>query len=420
MTNDKRLREAYQRLFPTLQRAREEARAALVSILGGLEDGQLVRAYLASSRTKSSESVAAKLERKDAGHDEMLDAVRDLIGMRTVCNNVEDVYRILDAIAAAERFEITSVEDYIKDPQPSGYRAIHINTWFTPSGSQEGIPCEIQVRTLAQDTWSHLTHHDIYKRDAPSELQSYALELSSLLADVDEAASHLRDEARRPAAADAPPALTGIESLGAISLVFQRAFSRSAPDYLVRSAVDWAREYGLKRLDALDSLLQSIDFISEISEEYQGSAGWEPTDEQVFEIGIAAAAKGPAEAQRVAAARGAAERREIESIWRREVLSELPSTFDELVEWAAGDPESGSLGLSEDLFDALGALGECALCGVGIIDELAFVEAVVEHYGLEKDPDGRLSEALMSAGYETGDWEIPSLCGYHGYQMSRD
>lgn len=218
--------------------------------------------------------------------------------------------------------------------------------------------------------------------------------MSSLLADVDEAASHLRDEARRPAAADAPPSLTDIESPGAVALVFQRAFNRSAPDYLVRSAGDWAREYGLKRLDALDSLLQSEDFISEISEEFRGSAGWEPTDEQVFEIEIAAAAKGPAEAKRVAAARGAAERREIESIWRREILSELPSTFDELVERTAGDPESGSLGLSEDLFDALGALGECALCGVGIIDEVTFVDAAVQHYGLEEDPDGRLSDAL--------------------------
>ena len=420
MTNGERSRDEYGRLLPSLRRAREEAQAAFVSILGSLEEGQLVRAQLVGSRIKSRQSVQAKLERKGARSDQLLDAVGDLLGFRIVCNNVEDVYRIQDAVAAAERFEVVGIEDFIKDPRPSGYRALHVNLQFTPSGHSVSLPCELQVYTVVQHAWANLTHYDIYKQDTPPDLLNRAQRLSSLLSVADEMASDLRAEARRPVAAGSQPSLTDGSTAESFALIFQRAFQRPAPDYVVRTAEIAANEHDLRRLDALDSALQSEEFRHDIPAVFEDSAGWEPSDEMLFEIGIVAAAKGVTEARQFAIARGVAERREIESIWRREVLSELPPTFEELVGEAAGDPRSGDLGLSDELFRALGALGECAWCGEGIVDEEAFVEAVLEHYGLDEDPNGRLTDVLLNAGYETGDWDNPSLCGYHGYLSAKD
>ena len=421
MSNDPESPEdEYLRLLPSLRRARTEARAALVSILGGLEEGQLVRAYLAGDRIKGRESVAAKLGRKGARADQMLEAVGDLIGFRVVCNNIEDVDRIRAAVVAAERFQIVDVENYIENPQPSGYRALHVNVRFTPTGTTESFPTEIQVCTVAQHAWATLTHYDIYKQDAPLDLRNHAQRLASLLRVADEMATDLREEARRPVPAARDTVLGGSPTGDSFALIFERAFGNPAPDYVARSAEILADENGLRRLDGLDAVLQSEEFRSDVSDAFEDSAGWRPSDETLFEIGIIAAAKDVAEAKRIAVARGAAERLEIESIWRREVLSELPPTFDELVEMAAGDPQSGDLSLSRELFEAAGALHECALCGTDIIDDEAFVEAALEHYGLDEDPDGRLTDVLLQAGYETGFWDNPSFCGYHGYQLSRD
>ena len=301
MTDDPRLRDAYQRLLPTLQRAREEAQAALVSILGGLGGGQLVRAYLADGRIKSFASVADKLERKKIGPNQLLDAVGDLIGFRIVCNNVEDVYRINDAVVAADRFDIVGIEDYIETAQLSGYRALHIDTRFAPTGSSEGLPCEIQMRTAAQDAWARLTHHDIFKQDAPPYLRNYALRLSSLLSVVDDMAFDLRGEARRPAASEQPSSLEDPPTPSSIAFIFNRAFGKPAPDYLARLADGWVKENGLHRLDTLDALLQCDGFRSEISAVFQASAGWSPSDDVVFEIGVVAATKGRIEAKRMAA-----------------------------------------------------------------------------------------------------------------------
>ena len=88
-----------------------------------------MRAELRSIRIKGLASIERKARAKGWQPDEALHSCSDLVGARVVCNNVEDVYRFAELLRgrlriASDAFE---VQDYIKTPNPGGYRALHIN-----------------------------------------------------------------------------------------------------------------------------------------------------------------------------------------------------------------------------------------------------------------------------------------------------
>ena len=68
------------------------------------------------SRVKSSESIAAKLQRK--GSPVTLEAaardINDIAGVRVVCNYIDDVYRVAGMLERQEDLEIVKRQDYIK------------------------------------------------------------------------------------------------------------------------------------------------------------------------------------------------------------------------------------------------------------------------------------------------------------------
>jgi putative GTP pyrophosphokinase len=98
------------------------------------------------------------------------DVVSDLIGARVVCWFIDDYYGILDYIQATKQFLVRplSLEDYIKDPKSSGYRAIHILADVSYDRVKtfmkrrtvvaDRMICEIQIRTKFQDAWGEFTH----------------------------------------------------------------------------------------------------------------------------------------------------------------------------------------------------------------------------------------------------------------------
>jgi hypothetical protein len=71
--------------------------------------------------------------------------------------------------------------------------------------------------------------------------------------------------------------------------------------------------------------------------------------------------------------------------------------------------------------EALGATGECGICGTTIVQPYAFAEAAVEHYGV---PDGGYDERIVAAvdksSAETGGWGDGSLCAYHYERAAKD
>ena len=146
------------------------------------------------ARVKSLDSFLKKLERKNYPQFYYpTEVVSDLIGARVISWFIDDCYGMLDCIKSSKHFIVKkdSVEDFIKNPKPSGYRSIHLLTDVTYDSikrvgqkvdiSSESITCEIQIRTKLQDAWGDVTHEFHYKaKEMGIENKDY----EDLLADI--------------------------------------------------------------------------------------------------------------------------------------------------------------------------------------------------------------------------------------------
>jgi ppGpp synthetase/RelA/SpoT-type nucleotidyltranferase len=411
-------------LLPILERCREEGRAVLVTLLGQIGSSQLVRARIGEARVKSLESIKRKAARNGWSESETLENVTDLVGYRVVCNNIEDAQRIRDAVTGSDRFDHTNeiVQNFIQNPQPTGYRAIHINLTYNVIGTNDATPvkCEIQTRTLAQDTWARLAHHDLYKEgeSLPAHIHRSAVRLASLLSVADDIAQDLREEASTRLPAIAPP--DDQITPEALSFVYERVSGTGAPDYLVRYVIQRCSEVGLHRLDHLDRTANDAELRRRIAVAYQESTHWELSDEAWFELAVDVASQGIDEAEKRAQQRGREERADIEAIALRETESELPESFEELPEAFALEKGDIDVSLLYSVASMWDAMKRCDLCGAPIIDVDRFVEEALDYYDLDEDPDGALGRWLVDCGVETGDFDNPSLCSYHGWVMRQE
>jgi len=411
MVTDSDVDQQYSALRPTLERCKQEVHAILVGLIGSMGAGQLIRAHLSEPRIKSLASVKAKITRQSLSGPNPLDQIDDLVGFRVVCNNLEDLPRIRDLILSSSRFKLKSEQDYVKNPQPSGYRALHLTVVFEVTGpTVTPVTCEIQIRTLAQDMWAELAHYDLYKHDdvMPGHIVTSSQRISQLLSLADQHAQDIREQVARP--------LVGIpgEQLepGPLAFIYKRVFGSDPPDYLVRYVLNRCQEVGCFRLDAIDRALGDDEAISKLRAAYEEASGWAADDEYVFELCPELAVLGLEETIEGAAQLGREHRAEVDSIARSEVLSELPDTFAEFTQ----DMPS----LDYDLADVMDALGECSICGAPIVDVDALVEGILEQYGEDEDVDNRIAMAVWDSGIETGDEGDSSLCSYHGYILSKE
>ena len=410
MVTDEELERQYNAIKPALERCQREVYAILVGLIGSMGAGQLIRARLSEPRMKSLPSARAKIARQSLGAANPLEKIDDLVGFRIVCNNLEDLRRIRDLLLSSSRFVLTEEQDYIVNPQPSGYRALHLTVVFEVTGpTVTPVTCEIQIRTLAQDMWAELSHYDLYKHDnvVPAHIMTSSQRLSQLLSLGDQQAQDIREQVARP--------LVGIpgEQLepGPLALIYRRAFGSDPAEYLVRYVLNRCQEVGCHRLDSIDRALGDEQSIGRIRAAYEEASGWDADDDYVFILCPELAVLGLEETVTKAAELGRDHRAEVDSIVRNEVLSELPDTFDEFIQ----DMPS----LDYDMAKIMGALTECSICGAPIIDVDGLVEALLDHYGEDEDVDNQIAAAIQDSEYETGD-DDSSLCSYHGYVMSRD
>ncbi|CAH1706324.1 GTP pyrophosphokinase YwaC [Lactobacillus delbrueckii subsp. delbrueckii] len=154
--------------------------------------GQKLYEYL-KGRVKGEESMTQKCERKGLPltPESALIENRDAIGLRIVCNFIDDIYTCIDLLKKQNNFKIINEKDYITDAKPNGYRSYHlIIEVVTPfedvHGNKPGTYyVEIQLRTIAMDTWASLEHEMNYKHDIKNperiskELKRVADELAS-------------------------------------------------------------------------------------------------------------------------------------------------------------------------------------------------------------------------------------------------
>lgn len=134
------------------------------------EHGQSLFEHL-NGRIKTEKSMEEKCHRKNlpltpysALHD-----IHDAIGLRIVCNFIDDIYLCISLIKKMPDVKIVQRKDYITNAKPNGYRSYHLilSKAVADEDVAGNIPghfyVEIQLRTIAMDTWASLEHEMKYK-----------------------------------------------------------------------------------------------------------------------------------------------------------------------------------------------------------------------------------------------------------------
>ncbi len=118
-------------------------------------------------RLKSIESIVEKIDRKGWPMEiASIYKITDFAGVRVICNYIEDIYNVESSLLRQDDIKLIRRTDYIKEPKESGYRSLHlvVEVPIFLSDRTYHMPVEIQIRTIAMDTWASLEHELKYKR----------------------------------------------------------------------------------------------------------------------------------------------------------------------------------------------------------------------------------------------------------------
>ena len=146
-----------------------------------------------NARIKQAASMEEKCQRRNLPRvpESALKEIRDAIGIRIVCGFIEDIYQTIEVLRQLEGCEIVLEKDYIRAAKPNGYRSYHLileveTPYEDCHGQNPGrYFVEIQLRTIAMDSWASLEHQMKYKHEIKDskrivrELKRCADELAS-------------------------------------------------------------------------------------------------------------------------------------------------------------------------------------------------------------------------------------------------
>lgn len=156
-----------------------------------------------TTRAKDVASFRQKVALK--GYADPWAEVTDKVGVRAVVERSGDVDRIHDAVRRDGRLTIYDVTD--KRTQLAydslGYSGLHLDVYAPPEPDDaEPIPCEIQIRTVAQDAWSVVSHKLVYKPpvELPHDEKHAIMRLVALVELFDEEVERVMDKAHALAA----------------------------------------------------------------------------------------------------------------------------------------------------------------------------------------------------------------------------
>ncbi|ESX20179.1 hypothetical protein X747_29085 [Mesorhizobium sp. LNJC384A00] len=420
------LDDAYEKRRPVLDRAVEQLKSLLLTVLGQIEDRRLVRAEFDDVRPKALAGLKRKAIRHGWTPEVALTQCPDLVGGRVICNNLEDVYRFESLLRENLPVEAGSAErqDYIAKPTDQGYRALHLNFRLNAGEAfiLEMVPCEIQIRSRLQDAWAELSHADLYKQAGlPPDLLGRAKDLSRLLATAEEIAGEIRSRAQEVTEPpEHQPQLERVTAEG-LAFIFKDVFGRAPPAYAVSLAVEACSELGVTTLTKLPRVLKRAEFRSQLADAYSAIVSVPVGSETLMLAGLHTLARGSAAGIAFVRERAQQEFAEVDNIARREMVAELPSTVEELID-EIDDPR-GEVDVVS-LADALGVADTCAACGAPIVDPYSFAEAAVTHYGLSEEAGlevfEQIEQAIMGSGVDVGAPDNSGLCSYCAAQLAKD
>ena len=142
-----------------------------------------------TGRLKSLESIVGKMKKKNMkiNFENMIENINDIVGVRIVCNDKDDIYPIRNIISKQKDIKILKEKDYIKKAKKSGYSAYHIIAEIPLEIKQQTIyiKVELQIRTVLMDFWATTEHKVKYKpKKKLSNIDSIKLSLYARIINI--------------------------------------------------------------------------------------------------------------------------------------------------------------------------------------------------------------------------------------------
>ena len=155
------------------------------------------------SRLKSIESIQEKLERKGLPYtvQAIEENLNDVAGVRVICSFTADVYLLAEALLKQDDIQLIEKKDYIANPKENGYRSLHliVSVPIFLAHEKRIMKVEVQLRTIAMDSWASLEHQLRYKKDLEftEEMVSELYRCAQLSSELDEKMDALRAQVQR-------------------------------------------------------------------------------------------------------------------------------------------------------------------------------------------------------------------------------
>lgn len=159
-----------------------------------VEEGNEPLFYHLITRIKDDGSMTAKLDARGLPHTPeaaLAGSIYDACGIRIVCCFIKDIFENIKRIRELPGVKVIREKDYLANAKPNGYRSYHMiisveEPYADALGNCPGIwYAEIQLRTIAMDSWAALEHKMKYKKTISdndlivSELRRCADELAA-------------------------------------------------------------------------------------------------------------------------------------------------------------------------------------------------------------------------------------------------
>ena len=145
------------------------------------------------SRVKSYDSLLKKIRKKNIPLtlEAIEEEIWDVAGIRVICSFQDDIYLLADCLLQQDDIKLIEVKDYIKNPKPNGYRSLHliVEIPIFLQDEKRNVKVEVQLRTIAMDSWASLEHKLKYKKNLPEtqveEISSELKRCAEISAELD-------------------------------------------------------------------------------------------------------------------------------------------------------------------------------------------------------------------------------------------
>lgn len=214
-------------------------------------------------RVKTISSILDKCQKKKISLEDLEVRMRDLAGIRVICQFVEDIDKVVEIIHNRVDMEVIQERDYIREMKTSGYRSYHMiiyYTVFTLEGPKR-LHMEVQIRTMAMNFWATVEHslQYKYKRNIPDHIKERLLNAANAIILLDNEMSTVRSEIMDAQLSLRNQASIVSDILNNIQNLYRVANKRE----IVKIQDEFYRVYSLNDIDQLERFEKQLDIIAE-------------------------------------------------------------------------------------------------------------------------------------------------------------